>query len=174
MANYMFDTMIFNRILDGIITIFPKGDSRYFVTHIQLDEINSTKDDSRRRDLLRVFNQACGSKIPTESAVWDISKLDEAKWSDETIQPTESAVLGHSRVGMAKLSDGTLYDSLLRELDKAKPKEHDSNIRDTLIGETSIKQGYTLVTDDIALYEAVKKLGGKVSKSAEFQQQTNM
>src|SRR5471030_518577 len=105
MGNYMFDTVIFNRILDRRILIPIKENAYYFVTHIQIDEINATKDVSRRQGLLKVFNQTCCKKVPTESAVWNVSKWDEAKYSDEIIRPTESFVLGHSRLGVAKLGN---------------------------------------------------------------------
>jgi hypothetical protein len=166
----MFDTNIFNRILAGYgETVSLKGDNKYYITHIQLDEINDTKDETRRNALLKVFHMVNNVRIPTESAVWGVSKWDEAKYSnEETILPTESFVLGHSRLGMAKLSDGNLYTSILNELQKIKPKQNDNNIKDALIAETSIKNGFDLITADIALYDTVKKLGGNVLNWDEF------
>jgi hypothetical protein len=43
---YMLDTNIFNHILDGTIDIseLTKLRGEFFVTHIQLDELNATPD----------------------------------------------------------------------------------------------------------------------------------
>ena len=170
MNNYMFDTNIFNRIIDGNVSVASfKKDNKYYVTHIQVDELNDTKNRTRRSSLLQIFQTINNIKITTESAVFDISKFDEAKFSDEdTIRCTESLVLGVSRLGMSKLSDGNFYNSILNELTKAKPKEKDNNIKDALIGETSIKNNFTLVTADTALYDIVKSFGGSVLNWNEF------
>ena len=166
----MFDTNIYNRILDGAIPIpTPNPDRTFFATHIQIDELANTKNEERRKRLLDVFKDVTAIKLPTESAVWGISKWDEAKFSDEVIS-TESFVLGSSRLGMAKLSDGTLYNSLLNDLKAAKPKEkdQDANRRDALIAETSIKNKLILVTEDEALFETTQKHSGQAIKLSEL------
>ena len=74
--------------------------------------------------------------------------------------PTESAIVGISRCDLSKCSEEYgLYDRIFEQLEKEKPR-HRGNIKDALIGETAIKTGITLVTDDIALRETVKELGG--------------
>jgi len=141
-ASYMFDTNIFNRILDRQIDISiltNSGKNSYYATHIQIDEITNTKDVQRRSALLRVFNQISGTKIPTESFALNVSRL-----------------------GMGKLSNGNFHDVLLSELNEAKPKEKENNIKDALIGETCIKNNITLVSTDGPLYNTVKKNGGAV------------
>ena len=170
MNNYMFDTNIFNRFLDARID--PKSlkqNNNYYVTHIQLDELNNTKDEVRKSELLKIFKQIGNIKIPTESAVFDISKFDEAQFSDEEpIAPTSSFVLGFSKLGMAKLSDGDLYNTLLKELNNLKPEGKENNIKDALIAETAIKNNFILVTSDNALFNTVKKLGFSVLSVDEF------
>ncbi len=85
MTSYMFDTNIFNRILDGVIELtkfYEKAD--FFATHIQADELKATLNTKRREELIAVFEEVSGNnKVPTESFVLGISRLDEAKLGDE-------------------------------------------------------------------------------------------
>jgi len=142
----MFDTNIFNQIVDDNINIASlKQSNKYYTTHIQLDEISDTGDKERKSFLLGMFQEIGNEKVPTESAVWDVSKWDEAKFSN-----------------------GDLYTLLLQELNKSKPRDKDNNIKDALIAETSIKNGFILVTADSALYRIVKNLGGSVLNWNEF------
>jgi hypothetical protein len=60
-----------------------KGKGEFFITHIQEDEINNTKNNLRRNSLHEIFTCLYGIKLPTESAVWDISRWGECKWGDE-------------------------------------------------------------------------------------------
>ena len=69
----MFDTNTFNDILDGKIDLASRPtDARYVVTHVQLDELNATKDE-RRKVLLNVFELVSADSLPTESMVWGVS-----------------------------------------------------------------------------------------------------
>ena len=142
----MFDTNIFNHILDGNITIREIEDIKYFVTQIQLDELNATKDERRRNQLLMVFKNINQVRIPTESALWDVSDWDDSKW------------------------DG-MVGRILEQLEEKKP-HHPGNPADALIGVTVIKTGITLVSDDGALWGTVKKLGGEAVSLSDFLKET--
>lgn len=170
---YMFDTNIFNAVIDGKYDVgLLSTNSRYFTTHIQLDELKNTPTGERRDALLKVFNTIAATGVPTESAVWDVSAYDEAKWSDHpAIVPTESLVIGSSKLGLAKLGDGSVYQKLLDLLECEKPN-HRNNRKDALIGETALKNGYILVTNDVALAESAKAIGGSVLNWREFLEQT--
>ena len=79
---YMFDTNIFNKILDNKKNKYPDLDlsnlkGLYCITHIQKDELETTANEDRRRSLLEVFSLIRQDKMPTESAVWGVSKFDE-------------------------------------------------------------------------------------------------
>jgi hypothetical protein len=64
---YMFDTVVFNRILDGALDIGAfVGKSRFYATHIQLDEINETSNPQRRQALLGVFNRVTGNGVRSQ------------------------------------------------------------------------------------------------------------
>ncbi len=159
---YMFDTVVFNRILDGALDIDAfVGKARFYAAHIQLDEINDTSNLQRRQALLEVFNKITERKVTTESFVLGVSRLDEARLSDGNIVPTKSAVWNVSAWGQAKWGEADgLYSAVKAELDtlnKSKP----NNVQDTLIAETAIKNRFVLVTDDVDLCTVTKKFGGQ-------------
>ena len=135
---FMFDTVIFNRILDHQIDIdqFPAG-IRIYSTHVQQDELENTPDNERREKLLRTFNEVSPEDLPTESTV-----------------------IGYSRIGKCKIGSSELY----HEIRQGKPKY----TRDAMIAETAMKSGFCLVTDDDPLYKKVRKLGGKAITFREF------
>ena len=72
MHGYMFDTNIFNCILDGSTDIVPLEGKEYFVTHVQYDEIQATRNVTRRSQLESVFSVVSQQEIPTESFVLDV------------------------------------------------------------------------------------------------------
>jgi predicted nucleic acid-binding protein len=139
MSRFMFDTNVFCKILKMQVptSLLTKG-HQYFVTHVQKDELNNAPQRIRGK-LLSVFQVIPQEAIPTESAVVDVSRVDGAK-----------------------IGDSVLYNSMLQELNRAKPKEHDHNIKDALIAETAIKNGIVLVTDDKALQDSARKHEGTV------------
>jgi len=171
MHQYMFDTNIFNRILDEGINMSYLPKAQYYITHLQYDEVEKTGDETRRRDLLGILQTVSNKKYPTKSGVFDVSRFDEAFFSEReesAIKPTTSAVYGISKYGLAKYGSGSLYETILDKLNEVKPKEKENNIKDALIAETSIKNGFFLVTNDDALHKIVRNLGCKVLNWEEF------
>lgn len=68
MTDYMFDTNIFNKISNDKINVHDLPNTgKFFVTHVQRDEIENTKDLKRRKFLQGTFNNLNHSHIPTES-----------------------------------------------------------------------------------------------------------
>ncbi len=166
---YMFDTNVFNRILDGVISIQTlTGRVAAYATHIQCDEINNTTNPDRRAALAHVFAEVVTEFSPTDSSVLDVSRLDEARLGGERVIPTESAVYGVSRYGHAKYSsEDDLYSALKSRLDEINGSKH-NNVHDALIAETSIKRGHVLVTDDADLGAVTKDYGGQCLSVAEL------
>lgn len=160
MKKYMFDTNIFNDILDGQLNVSELvGKAHFFVTHVQHDEIQAAKDEKRREKLALVFECITQYKVPTESFVLDTLRLDEAKLGNDSVVPTESSVYGVSRYGQSKYtSENNLYEPIKVKLDSLKKK--DNNIQDALIAETAIKNNFTLVTHDKNLFSVVTELKG--------------
>ncbi len=140
----MFDTVAFNRVVE-----YDVFDSLYnkklfvYATHAQRDEINNTQDLEKKSQLLRVFCEI-PKIISTESAVWDWSKWNEAKWTSDD-----------------------LYENFKAELDRRKKKCN--NVYDALIADTSIKNGFTLVTDDKNLCDVTRKFGGNCVSFVDFE-----
>lgn len=137
---YMLDTNVFNDILDGrarLEDILPPG-ARWVVTHVQRDELEATRDEEWRQKLLAVLSDVAPKKQPTASAVWDVSRWDEACWP---------AVPGR-------------FEDMLAALD-AKNRGKRGNARDILIAETAIHFGYFLVSADEDLRSVFESFGGQ-------------
>ena len=166
---YMFDTNVFNRILDGVIPIQAmRGHVVACATHIQRDEIDNTKNSDRRAALARIFRNVVTESLSTASAVVGVSRVGGSRVGGGRVVPTESMVWGISRWGEAKWSaDDALYGALKRSLDTAN-RSKPNNIHDALIAETSIKGGHVLVTDDSDLSVATKHYGGDCISVAEL------
>jgi predicted nucleic acid-binding protein len=147
MAGFMFDTNVFNRILDGKIDVgrFPSSEP-YFVTHIQRNEIENTRNPERREALLNTFHGVGHTQVPTESAYFGVSEWGAAKWSAE---------------------DGVI-EAIIEKLNN-KNNGKKNNGLDALIAETAIKNDHTLVTEDRDLREVVLEMGGGAISFQEFQ-----
>jgi predicted nucleic acid-binding protein len=138
MIKYMFDTNVFNRILDGSIDLGKLSSKVCYATHVQLDEIQATKNSERRLQLVNTFSQVLSEQIPTQSFVLNVSRLDEAK-----------------------LSDGVTYNQLLYRLNQLN-KAKTNNNQDALIAETALSNSLTLVTEDHDLSQVITEFGGVV------------
>lgn len=137
--SYVVDTNIFNKLVDGTINVGDlPSDGPFIATHIQIDELNNTKDSERRARLFLMFAEVRPEIVPTESFVWDVSRWDHGKWSD-----------------------GVLFERLKQDLD-ALNKSKSNNAQDVLIAEVAIVNSFTLLTSDQHLAQVVKDLGGKV------------
>lgn len=142
---FMFDTNIFNSILDGEIEIELFNRFKLYVTHIQSDELTATRDVQRREKLTEIFKKIPQEKMLTESAVYDISKYDDSKYSDP---------------------DDHLREEILAEMDSQ--KKEPNNQQDSLIAETALKNSLILVTNDAILMDTIKRFNGKSIELQEF------
>jgi predicted nucleic acid-binding protein len=130
------DTCIFNKLIDGLLSTEDLPSNTEFVaTHIQIDELNRTIDVERRAKLFLRFATLVDSVIPTESAVFNVSRWDHCK-----------------------LGDGALYKRLKADLDTLNNGKV-NNTKDALIAEVAIANQCTLLTADYHLAEAAKKNG---------------
>ena len=140
MNQFMLDTNTFNVILDTP-DIEPSKLSccgKFFVTHIQLNEIQATKKPPERLSkLLAVFETVEQDTVPTAAAVFDVSEYGNSEWSD---------------------ANGD-YDRILLLLKQKRSKSR-GNANDALIGVTALKRRYTLVTNDPDLLASVIEMGG--------------
>jgi hypothetical protein len=138
----MLDTNVFNRVLDGNISVSSFEGYRLLVTGIQRDELSKTKDDVRRTALLATFDTispevglASSFAFGVEGAGWG-----QADWNDGT-------------------GNFEKMRNRLQELDP-RTKKPPNQERDILIAEASIKNGATLVSNDRNLRQVVSEFGG--------------
>jgi rRNA-processing protein FCF1 len=107
----IFDTNIYDLIADGTLNInllsVKKEGFEFYITHIQIDEINKCPDEDRRARLSLFVTKLSPIVIPTESFVLDKSRLGEARLGDgkileeirkENIEHTEDALIGETAI----------------------------------------------------------------------------
>jgi hypothetical protein len=137
----MLDTTEFNAAAKGQIALSTYEGLRLFATHVQLDELNNTKCEKNRARLLAAFHEIDAEKLPTETAIWGVSRWDEAKWS----------------------ADDGIFDRMLARLIELDGRDRGQNQRhDILIAETSIKNGLTLISADENLRTVTAEFRGRV------------
>jgi predicted nucleic acid-binding protein len=146
---YMFDTTEFNAVVDGELPLSAISGERLFATRVQLDEIDKTPCERRRAELHRTFAEVAAANLPTESAVWGVSKWIQAKWQAADSQ--FEAML-----------------ACLKALDQKGEKRHRNQLCDILIAETAIRNGLILVSGDRILREVTRKFGGHAIDREEF------
>lgn len=125
---FMFDTNLFGDLIDSEIDDISlqkvkdnKDRATFYVTHVQLDELNENEDEEARGRLLDAFTELMDEKISTEDFVWGVSRWNRAKWGE-----------------------GNLYENIKKKL----PGDSKNNWRDGVIASTAIKNNITLVTAD--------------------------
>ena len=138
-TKYVVDTSVFNWLADGRIKreALP-SDGGFAITHVQVDEINHTRDQERRARLALMQASLRCELLPTQTFLLDISRLD------------------HARFG-----DGKLFMSIKAELDSLNRAKKNNN-RDALIAETAVANGFTLLTADGNLRSVTEAHGGIV------------
>lgn len=148
MNDYMLDTNAFNNALDaGVSPAVLSQHGKLYITHIQLNEIQATRNQARLADLLAVFESLEQERVPTAAAVWDVSEFGGAEFG----------------------SGEGLYEKMLAELNR-RNKNHHNNAQDILIALTAFKRGYVLVTNDRHLGDVLREFGGRAVSYEEFVQ----
>ena len=127
MTTVMFDTMIYDKILEHslrpkLMQLKMKG-VEYLITNVQVDEISAIKDDKKeKRHKLFLLIVSLQPKII----------------------PTKGNIIGVSRIGYAQL-----YKDKMSITDKIRKDDKRLNpSRDALIGFTALKSAEIYVTDD--------------------------
>jgi hypothetical protein len=137
----MLDGNIIDLLVDGRIALPLHSKAKIVGTLVQRSELERIPDDLRRQQLLNCFDTIIDEVVVTETFVW-----------------------GASAWGNAKHGSGKIFEEFRIKL-KAKDKKPKSQMlnqaRDTLIAETSIANGHTLLTTDRTLAEVTSEFGGK-------------
>lgn len=103
----IFDSNIYDLVADGSLDINIFSDKKenfeFYITHIQIDEINKCPDEDKRARLFLFMTKVSPIVIPTESIILGTSRFGEAKFGDgkiieeirkENIRHTEDALIG--------------------------------------------------------------------------------
>jgi hypothetical protein len=136
----MLDTTEFNAVAKGVIALSTYAGLRVFATHVQLDELKNDPNEQRRAQLISTFEEIGPETLPTETALWVISKWDEAKWP----------------------ADDGLFDRRLTRLIELDGRDRGENQRrDILIAETATKNGLILLSGDYKLRTVTTEFGGR-------------
>jgi len=155
----MLDTNVFNHVLDGQLDPERLRGTRLVATHVQRDEIMATGNEERRAALMGLFEDFVPQRAPTTSAVAGVSMAGEASASASGVVPTESMVWDVSRWDEAKWSrEDEVFTAMLGELNALNGGKK-NNVKDVLIAETALRNGWTLVTDDADLTRVASKYG---------------
>ncbi len=108
---YMFDSNVFDDLVSGKINLEKierykqKTKAEFYITHIQIDEINSCSDKEKRSILFLFMTKIRPITIPTYSCVLDISRYENSRYSDGklleefrkgNIEHTEDALIGET------------------------------------------------------------------------------
>ncbi len=145
----MLDTTEFNAVAKGHVPISVFAGRRLFATHVQLDELHKTPCKQLRAELRASFKEVATENLPTESAVFDVSRWDQAKWP----------------------ANGSVFDQMLASLearDKASEKRRLNRLCDILIAETAIKNGLILVSGDANVRAVTIEFGGRAIDRAQL------
>lgn len=102
----MLDTHIYDLIVDThgmaerLCQLVSEGKVVILCTHIQEDEVARISDERRRGHITAIMKLA--KKVPTNGAIWDISRWDEGTWGDGSsggmsIDEVRSPSAGHGK-----------------------------------------------------------------------------
>jgi len=142
MKKIMLDTQIFDRVIadkefrEKLQKLVKTKKIKFLITHAQLDEIKNipNKKEAKRVELLKLIKELNMKIIPTEGAIFDVSRFD-----------------------MAKLSDDTKTIEHLRNY-----KKEENPSRDALIAITSLKNADSFVTNDANLRKRILELNPSI------------
>ncbi len=107
----IFDSNIYDLIADGSLNINllseKKEDFEFYITHVQIDEINECPNEDKRARLLLFMTKLSPIVIPTESYILGKSRLGEARLGDtktleeirkENSEHNEDALIGETAI----------------------------------------------------------------------------
>ena len=142
-TKFMFDTNAINEIVkQGIDTTRLDQSHQYFISPVQLSELNQTKDPAIKE---RLFS---GLKLIENSVPLSTTNIESAPWGEF---PWGGAPWG---------AHGGYYKKIRAELSTFKTKRKDrGNSSDALIIETCLIQKLVLVSNDPEVQEVSSQLG---------------
>jgi hypothetical protein len=153
-ATFMLDTVIFNRVLEGVVDVAVFRAVNILATAVQREELNATRNENVRKELAQIFRDIGPINIPAFFA-FDIpgAGLDEGVW--------------------ASTADAKQHSEMLIALSAAdkkrgRKKKPANQTKDILIAQAAMKSGATLITDDGGLRNVVALFGGSAISLQQF------
>lgn len=125
------DLTLNEQLVNCVNKCVQAGKIDIFTTHVQVDELNATPCESKRKALADVRNSLMTKLIVTSGAIWDVSKWDMCTYDNGA--------------GPIKLED----------IQKGNPK----HCEDALITSTASAGADVLVTNEIRLRNKINNLG---------------
>lgn len=148
---FILDTNIFDKILSERIEL-PKS-FKYFITHIQCEEILNIRDNEKRGKMIELLKKMREEKIlkviPTMMAVWNVSPWNGATWSSEEVAEQFCRKLKKFK---------PMYYKAFCENQVMDVRKQANKIRDVLILITACENNLVLVTEDTDLRKTAEKL----------------
>lgn len=139
----MFDTNSFDKLVEDLdVVINSDKKNRYYITYVQKQELDNIPSIKKEK-------KDCLLKMVTILNI------------EQTLSSV--FVLNSTPIGSGKLGDGKVFNELLNE--------SGNNREDAIIGDTSVNENCTLVTNDNQLYNKMISYNYKVLKFEEFLKQ---
>lgn len=140
MTKYMLDTVIFNRLVDGCISLehLPL-DGRLVATDIQNLELKNTKDEQRRAKLLTKFDELTAD-LESNALLWGAMTWGRMHWQSE------------------KANQIFICLQARRDSPSYRKRKAGSDEKDSLIAESALMHGCILLTCDPDLAEIVNQI----------------
>lgn len=129
MKKIMLDSNIFDELcIDFNLIMKNKEKYKFYITYTQIDEINNMpKSKSEKKNKI----------------LENIERLEVEKVKASV------TILGKCRLGQTKIGRGKVYSKIV--------KDNGSNSNDSIIADTSVSEGCTLITNDKKLYNRMKR-----------------
>ena len=82
---FMLDTNIFNRVVEGRLSVAPSFERKLIATQVQHEELASTPNPEKRESLLKIFSKTV-TVVPGASFCFDVpgAGFGQATWNDGT------------------------------------------------------------------------------------------
>ena len=148
----MFDTMIFNRICDGLLPVESLKARKVFITPVQREELRAAPTEERKAALFAILDVVDPRYTPA-AFTFDIAGagFDQGVWSDNRFD-----------------HKGMLASLRRRDKKPDTPKTLSNQTRDILIAEAALRMAAILVSDDGNLRDVMIEFGGSAISSTEF------
>jgi hypothetical protein len=100
---FVLDAMIYDKLashrdcLKLLVRACRAGAVEVLRTHIQEEQLKATPDATKRDRLRATMEAIPATRVPTDGAVWDLSRWDECRWGDGSSDIKLDDIKGNSK-----------------------------------------------------------------------------